>query len=94
MEILTEKNLIQNWKYCEVIECDDLEKSKYDWQRIAILKFNDKIYYTVINSNLIMKVVPIEELPYVYKDGKFYDKDEAEIDHALETIKNYFDEAE
>jgi len=77
--MLTEKNLLIKWKRCEVIEMHDEIRGKFDWQRIAILKYKSKLYYTVINSDLTMKVVPMEEMPWEYRDGKFYDKDDTSV---------------
>ena len=95
MEELTVKNLLLNWKHCQVIECDDFEENKFHWQRIAVLEFNGKLYYVVINSGKVSKVIPLDEMPYKYYNGKIYEADtDTQIDNIIGQLRQEFDEAE
>ena len=92
-EELNIRNLLINWKKCNIIECDDFEESKFKWQRIAVVEFNDKLYYVVINSGIVSKVIPLEDMPYKYYNGKIYNEDiDTEVDRIIDELKNQFDE--
>ena len=92
---LTTKNLFLKWKHCKVIECDDLEQDKFHWQRIAVLEYKGKLYYVVINSGKISKVIPLEEMPYKYYNETIYNTDtDTKVENILGTLKNEFGESQ
>lgn len=95
MEELNIKNLFLKWKECNIIECDDFEEDKFHWQRIAVLEYKGKLYYVVINSGIIGKVIPLENMPYKYYNGKVYNEDiDTQIDNIIEELKTELGEAE
>ena len=87
-EELTVKNLFLKWKELKIIECDDFEESKFDWQRIAVVDYKGKLYYVVINSGIASKVIPLEDMPFKYYNGKIYEADtDTKIDNVIDTLK-------
>lgn len=84
-EELNVKNLFLKWKQLNIIECDDFEESKFNWQRIAVAEYKEKLYYIVINSGIVSKVIPLENMPYKYYNGKIYNED---IDRQIDDIIN------
>lgn len=87
-EQLTVKNLFLKWKELKIIECDDFEESKFNWQRIAVVDYNGKLYYVAINSGIASKVIPLDEMPFKYYNGKVYEADtDTKIDNVIDKIK-------
>ena len=88
-EALTTKNLFLKWKELNIIECDDFEESKFKWQRIAVAEYKNKLYYIVINSGIVDKVVPLEDMPYEYYNSKVYNENiDRQIDNIIDKLKN------
>lgn len=87
-EELNVKNLFLKWKHLNIIECDDFEESKFNWQRIAVAEYQGKLYYIVINSGIVSKVVPLEDMPFKYYNQKVYDTDiDRQIDDIIDELK-------
>lgn len=82
---LTVKNLLLNWKYSKIIECDDEKFYNGEWIRTAVLEFNGKFYYVCILNGIVKKVTPLEKMPYSYYNGK---EDEEDTDNQIKSTLN------